>query len=126
MNLGLFFKISFWIILFIAAGLAARAAHEIEEYVFETVFSGDESIESTRVLWDVSECCSQKTNGFFQIMNALVGWRSIATVTFFKFYNLDCNRFCIFLLLVRGRTNRTFLESEKLKKIFNSKQSRIY
>ena len=82
MNLGLFFKISFWIILFIAAGLAARAAHEIEEYVFETASSGE---ESTRVLWDVSGCCSQKTNGFFQIMNALVGWRSIATVTFFKF-----------------------------------------
>ena len=68
----------------IAAGLSAMAAHEFEEYHFEqlakTAPEGTELPESTRVLWDVSACCSQKTNGFFQILNALVGWSSVATV----------------------------------------------
>lgn len=82
LNLHLFFKISCWIILLIAAGLAAGAAHEFEEYIYEQrAVENDESApESTPVLWDVSDCCSQKANGFFQIMNALVGWRSVATV----------------------------------------------
>jgi uncharacterized protein with von Willebrand factor type A (vWA) domain len=71
----------------IAAGLSAMVAHEFEEYHFEQLSKsapeGTEVPETTPVLWDVSGCCSEKTNGFFQIMNALVGWRSVATVTFF-------------------------------------------
>jgi high-affinity iron transporter len=83
LNLHLFFKVSCWIILLIAAGLAAGAAHEFEEYIY--MINGSEQ-ESTAVLWDVSSCCSQKTNGFFQILNALVGWRSVATVATVSVY----------------------------------------
>lgn len=36
--------------------------------------------ESTTVLWDVSACCSEESNPFFQVLNALVGWRSVGTV----------------------------------------------
>jgi hypothetical protein len=35
---------------------------------------------STPVLWDVSACCSEANNIFFQIMNTLFGWRAVATV----------------------------------------------
>ena len=86
LNLNLFFSISCAILLIIAAGLAASAAHEFEEYYFikvaESAPEGSEIPESTPVLWDLSACCSQKTNYFFQVMNALVGWRSVATVCF--------------------------------------------
>jgi high-affinity iron transporter len=85
LNLNLFFSISCGILLVIAAGLCAGAAHEFEEYHFEHVVApmypeGEEAPESTPVLWDLSECCSQKTHWFFQILNALVGWRAVATV----------------------------------------------
>ncbi|TPX47931.1 hypothetical protein SeLEV6574_g02341 [Synchytrium endobioticum] len=35
---------------------------------------------STPLLWDVSSCCSETNNGFFQILNALTGWRARPTV----------------------------------------------
>ena len=87
LNLNLFFSISCGILLVIAAGLCAGAAHEFEEYHYAHVVApmypeGEEAPESTPVLWDLSECCSQKTHWFFQILNALVGWRAIATVRF--------------------------------------------
>lgn len=35
---------------------------------------------STPLLWDVSSCCSETSNGFFQILSALTGWRARPTV----------------------------------------------
>jgi hypothetical protein len=57
-------------------------------------------MEETQVLWDWCSCCSQKTNGFFAIMYALVGWRckgTIATVsTYFGYWLFVLSGIAIF------------------------------
>ena len=81
-NLHWFFVVSSVFIFLIAAGMTAGFAHEFEEYYYEKIAdpNAEEIVESTTILWDISACCSQKTNGFFQILNGLVGWRSVGTV----------------------------------------------
>jgi high-affinity iron transporter len=82
LSLNIFFKVSFVFLLFIAAGLSAYGAHEIEEYVYIQLQKSDPTItaKETPVLWDVSSCCSHKGNAFWQILNVVFGWRSKATV----------------------------------------------
>ncbi|KAJ1554686.1 hypothetical protein HK096_002383 [Nowakowskiella sp. JEL0078] len=61
--------------------------------------------ESTYVLWDASGCCSEDTNPFFQILNALLGWRAVATLaevcTYFGYWIL-----IFFGIFLRKRANR--------------------
>lgn len=58
------------------------------------------------VLWDTSSCCSEATNPFFQVLNSLIGWQSVATVatvcTYFGYWALVI----VGCLLVRRSTRR--------------------
>lgn len=42
--------------------------------------------ETSYVLWDLSDCCSEENNAFFQVLSALVGWQSVATAATFTTY----------------------------------------
>lgn len=87
-RLDLFLKFSAAFLFVIAAGLAAGAAHEFEEYYFAV--RPELGLKETTVLWDVCACCSHKENAFFSIAYALVGWRCVGTVatvtTYFTFW----------------------------------------
>lgn len=56
------------LLFLIAAGLFAGAVHELEEYT-----------HNEAIIWQL-HCCHYKTNGFWKILNAIVGWREEATV----------------------------------------------
>lgn len=66
--------------------------------------------ESTPVLWDVSACCSENTNPFFQIMNALVGWQAVATVatvsTYFGYWALVLSAWFLMWYLQRRKERK--------------------
>lgn len=54
--------------------------------------------ESSAILWDASDCCDENTNGFFQILHTLTGWKSrptvVTTVVYFLYW------FCVLLLVI--------------------------
>lgn len=98
-RLDIFLKVSAAFLFVIAAGLAAGAAHEFEEdYYYRNPQYG---MEETTVLWDFCDCCSQKTNAFFAIMYALVGWRCKATIatvaTYFGYWLVVITGIVIFM-----------------------------
>ncbi|KAJ3085468.1 high-affinity iron permease [Quaeritorhiza haematococci] len=116
LNLRIFFVISSAVLFVLAAGLAANASSEFEEVYYlrvvnnnvegageegETVIGmvedgetgGFEGVpESSRIVWDASGCCSEKRNGFFQVLNTLVGWRAqptvVTTAVYFSYWGM--------------------------------------
>ncbi|KAJ3085232.1 high-affinity iron permease [Physocladia obscura] len=70
--------------LVLSASLVSEIAGEVEEYIYEEIFDIDDG--STPVLWDLSGCCSEKKVPFFQVLNALVGWKARPTVATFGSY----------------------------------------
>jgi high-affinity iron transporter len=85
-NMKAFLIASSAMILIIAAGIASTTAHEFEEYYHYVTYGNDDGIP---LLWNTSACCSEKTNGFFAILQALTGYRakvSVATLTTYFVY----------------------------------------
>ncbi|KAJ3086641.1 high-affinity iron permease [Quaeritorhiza haematococci] len=120
LNLRLFFLISSAILFVLAAGLAANAAHEFEEYHYEKVINAgipEEELEgrpeSTPIVWDASGCCSEKKNGFFQILNTLVGWRAkptvATTVTYFLYWAFVAITWGVLIVLGKKKARETSL-----------------
>ncbi|KAI8815092.1 Cupredoxin [Cladochytrium replicatum] len=69
-----------------------------------------ESPESTPILWNTEDCCSEESNAFFSILNSLIGYRAKATVATVVTYILYwIIIICVWWLFVRkqrvGRGN---------------------
>mmetsp|Transcript_28170 Transcript_28170/g.61715 ORF Transcript_28170/g.61715 Transcript_28170/m.61715 type:complete len:1182 (-) Transcript_28170:18-3563(-) len=79
------FQATFVVLLVIAAGVLMYGIHEIQEAgFFGTWKPKSERPWQNEALWDISGCCSHKTNDFFALMRALVGYT--ATPSFMEFF----------------------------------------
>jgi high-affinity iron transporter len=87
LRLDWFMKGSALVLLLIAAGAFTSALHAFQELgAFGTWTPKSQRGWQNRQVWDLSECCSDKTNRFFVLMNALVGWQHQPTpVGFFSY-----------------------------------------
>jgi len=81
------FQATFVVLLVIAAGVLMYGIHELQEAgFFGTWKPKSERPWQNEPLWDISGCCSHKTNDFFALMRALVGYTSTPTFMEMFFY----------------------------------------
>jgi high-affinity iron transporter len=67
-------------LLLFAIGLVSKAFHELQEASLLGVWSPKENRTwINRPVWDITECCSDKTNFFFGLLRTLFGYQDKAT-----------------------------------------------
>lgn len=87
LRLDWFMRGSALVLLLIAAGAFTSALHAFQELgAFGTWTPKSQRGWQNKQVWDSSECCSDKTNRFFVLMNALVGWQDKPTAVGFFSY----------------------------------------
>lgn len=80
MKVDKFMKASSVFLLFICAGFFSCSMHALQELeVFGTWSPKSERPWANQKVWDARECCSDKTNKFFVLMRALLGWQDQPT-----------------------------------------------
>merc|ERR1712039_398847 len=68
------------LLLFIAAGFFTSSMHKWQELaIFGTWSPRRERPWQNQMVWDASDCCNDKTNRFFVLMRALLGWQDQPT-----------------------------------------------
>jgi len=80
MKVDNFMKGSSIFLLFICAGFFSCSMHALQELdVFGTWSPRSERPWGNQRLWDATDCCNDKTNRFFVLMRALLGWQDQPT-----------------------------------------------
>lgn len=84
-----FLRVSSVFLLFIAAGFFSSSMHKWQELgVFGTWSPKEERPWGNQRVFDARECCNDKTNRFFVLMRALLGWQDQPTPLEFFAYGL--------------------------------------
>jgi len=83
--LKVFIKVISIVLMFMAAGFFSCSVHAFQELEFFGIWSPrSERPWQNQQVFDASDCCSDKTNYFFVLMRALIGWQDQPTpVEFF-------------------------------------------
>jgi len=80
MKVDKFMKASSIFLLFVCAGFFASSMHNLQELdVFGVWSPRVDRPWQNQMVWDAQECCNDKTNRFFVLMRALLGWQDQAT-----------------------------------------------
>jgi len=80
MKVDKFMKGSSIFLLFVCAGFFASSMHNLQELdVFGIWSPRADRPWQNQMVWDAQECCNDKTNRFFVLMRALLGWQDQAT-----------------------------------------------
>jgi len=80
MNVEWFMRASAALLCFIAAGFLSSSMHSLQELgVFGTWSPKAERPWQNQRVYDASGCCNDKTNRFFVLVRALLGWQDQAT-----------------------------------------------
>jgi len=77
------------LLLFVAAGFFSSSMHKWQELsAFGTWSPRADRPWQNQMVWDASDCCNDKTNRFFVLMRALLGWQDQPTPMEFFAYGL--------------------------------------
>jgi len=80
MRVDMFMRFSAIFLCFIAAGFFSSSMHNLQELdAFGTWSPRSQRPWQNQKVWDASECCSDKSNRFFVLMRALLGWQDQMT-----------------------------------------------
>jgi len=80
MRVDMFMRFSAVFLCFIAAGMASSSMHNLQELdAFGTWSPRAERPWQNQKVWDATECCSDKSNRFFVLMRAMLGWQDQMT-----------------------------------------------
>ncbi len=85
LSLSYFHKAATAMLFLIAAGLLSHGLHEFQEVEWLGDYK-DNKPWHNRPLWDMSECCSDKKNEFWQLMRAMFGYQDKPTPVEFLSY----------------------------------------
>merc|ERR1712039_575864 len=87
MRVDHFMRFCSGLLLFIAVGFFTSSMHKWQELtLFGTWSPRRDRPWQNQMVWDATDCCNDKTNRFFVLMRALLGWQDQPTpVEFFAY-----------------------------------------